>query len=114
LAHGLASIRPYRHRYVSTGEPDQNAQLQALQAEFGELAFFCINDTTDDAQAHDPRLQNVLTVLQSILPLPSAFEDSTTLGQGEHLGFEPHDFLAHDNPVDAQQPTNASGLQKRA
>jgi len=114
LAHGLASIRPYRHRYVSTGEPDQNAQLQALQAEFGELAFFCINDTTDDAQAHDPRLQNVLTVLQSILPMPSAFENSAALGQSEHLGFEPHEFLAHDNPVDAQQPTNASGLQKRA
>ena len=33
---------------------------------------------------------------------------------GERLVFEPHDFLPHDNPADAQQPTNASGLQKRA
>lgn len=74
LAHGLATVRPYRHRYVSTGEADQNAQLQALVAELGSLAFFCINDTTDDAQAHDPRLQNVLSVLQSILPKPSSFE----------------------------------------
>jgi hypothetical protein len=74
LAHGVATIRPYRHRYVSTGEADQNAQLKALVAEFGSLAFFCINDTTDDAQDHDPRLQNVLSVLQSILPSPSSFE----------------------------------------
>ena len=79
LAHGMASIRPYRHRYVSTGEGDQNTQLQALAAEFGALEFFCINDTTDDAQANDPRLQNVLTVLESILPSPSAFEHSAAL-----------------------------------
>jgi hypothetical protein len=79
LAHGVASIRPYRHRYVSTGEGDQNTQLQALAAEFGALEFFCINDTTDDAQANDPRLQNVLTVLESILPNPSAFEHPAAL-----------------------------------
>ena len=79
LAHGMASIRPYRHRYVSTGEGDQNTQLQALAAEFGALGFFCINDTTDDAQANDPRLQNVLTVLESILPSPSAFEHPAAL-----------------------------------
>lgn len=77
LAHGLASVRSYRHRYVSTGEADQKTQLQSLQAEFGALEFFCINDTTDDAQTQDPRLQNVLSVLQSILPNPSAFENDT-------------------------------------
>jgi len=82
LAHGVASIRPYRHRYVSTGEGDQNAQLQALAAEFGALEFFCINDTTDDAHANDPRLQNVLTVLESILPTPSAFENPAGLASG--------------------------------
>jgi hypothetical protein len=75
LAHGLASVRSYRHRYVSTGEADQKMQLHSLQAEFGALEFFCINDTTDDAQTQDPRLQNVLSVLQSILPNPSAFEN---------------------------------------
>jgi hypothetical protein len=75
LAHGLASVRSYRHRYVSTGEADQKTQLHSLQAEFGALEFFCINDTTDDAQTQDPRLQNVLSVLQSILPNPSAFEN---------------------------------------
>jgi hypothetical protein len=75
LAHGVANIRPYRHQYVSTGEPDQDQQLQALKAGFGGLDFFCINDTTDDAHTHDPRLQNVLTVLQTILPKSSAFEN---------------------------------------
>ncbi len=76
LAHGVASLRPYRHRHVSTGEADQQAQLQALQTDFGALDFFCINDTTDDAQSQDPRLQNVLTVLQGMLPVPSGFENA--------------------------------------
>jgi hypothetical protein len=81
LAHGVASIRPYRHRYISTGASNQQAQLQALQTEFGQLEFFCINDTTDDADPGDPRLQNVLSVLQSILPKPSAFENEPALAQ---------------------------------
>lgn len=83
LAHGLAHVRPYRHRYVSTGEADQDAQLRALVTEFGALEFFCINDTTDDAQTHDPRLQNVLTVLESILPQPSGFENAVSAPFGE-------------------------------
>ena len=115
LAHGVASIRPYRHRYVSTGEADQNAQLQALQAEFGVLDFFCINDTTDDAHTHDPRLQNVLAVLQGMLPAPSGFENPITRAD-EATSF-PSDstpFLARDSQADVLQPTNASGLQQRA
>ncbi len=75
LAHGVARLRSYRHRHVSTGELDPSVQLQALVAEFGALDFFCINDTTDDAHNHDPRLQNVLNVLQAILPTPSVFEE---------------------------------------
>jgi hypothetical protein len=76
LAHGVAKIRPCRHRYVCTGASDQSEQLQALVSEFGALDFFCINDTTDDAQGDDPRLQNVQTVLQSLLPQASPFEKS--------------------------------------
>lgn len=115
LAHGVARIRPYPHRYVSTGEADQNAQLQALVAEFGTLAFFCINDTTDDAQANDPRLQNVLTVLQSILPKPSAFEHPvpwTPSRSAPEVQQPP--FQAHAPVADAPQANNASGLQQRA
>jgi len=97
LAHGVASIRPYRHRYVSTGASNQQAQLQALQAEFGQLEFFCINDTTDDADPTDPRLQNVLSVLQSILPQPSGFENDPA---------QAPDFSAKTH---AKEPTVATG-----
>jgi hypothetical protein len=76
LAHGLAQLRTYRHRHVSTGDADQQAQLQDLAAEFGALDFFCINDTTDDAHAKDPRLQQVQSVLQGMLPQASGFEQS--------------------------------------
>ena len=115
LAHGVASIRPYRHRYVSTGEGDQNAQLQALAAEFGALEFFCINDTTDDAQSNDPRLQNVLGVLQSILPMPSGFENLATEAHPvSSSASEASTFQAHAGRDDAKQPPNAAGLQQRA
>jgi hypothetical protein len=76
LAHGLARLRTYRHGHVSTGDADQEAQLQALAAEFGALDFFCINDTTDDAQHDDPRLRHVQSVLQAMLPKASAFEQA--------------------------------------
>jgi hypothetical protein len=115
LAHGVATLRPYRHRYVSTGEADQNAQLQALVAEFGALEFFCINDTTDDAQTSDPRLQNVLTVLQSILPIPSGFENPAALAQtlgASEVAAPAHQ--AHAPAADAPQSTNAAGLAQRA
>ena len=116
LAHGVARIRPYRHRYVSTGEGDQNAQLQALAAEVGALDFFCINDTTDDAQGDDPRLQNVLSVLQSVLPMPSGFEDMAQEGPPREAlaASSSSDFVPHA-PQDSQPNSkNAEGLQQRA
>jgi hypothetical protein len=116
LAHGVARIRPYRHRYVSTGEGDQNAQLQALATEVGALEFFFINDTTDDAQGDDPRLQNVLTVLQSVLPTPSGFEDAALEGpQREALAAPSSSDFAPHAPQDSQPNSkNAEGLQQRA
>jgi hypothetical protein len=74
LAHGVAQVRDYRHRYVSTGADDQGATLDALASEFGALDFFCINDTTDDAHPDDPRLKNAQDCLQSMLSKPSGFE----------------------------------------
>ncbi len=115
LAHGIASIRPYRHRYVSTGEADQQKQLQALVAEFGALEFFCINDTTDDAQTQDPRLLNVLTALQSMLPSPSRFENTMVV---QHSDTVPQvaapTFQMPVKGAQAHESTNASGLQRRA
>jgi hypothetical protein len=74
LAHGMALVRDYRHSYVSTGAHDQAGELEQLASEFGGLDFFCINDTTDDAHAEDPRLQKVQAMLQSMLPMSSQFE----------------------------------------
>jgi hypothetical protein len=74
LAHGLAKIRDHAHRYVATGDADQSDQLNALLAADGQLAFFCINDTTDNAQGHDPRLAQVRAVLQQLFPDSSPFE----------------------------------------
>jgi hypothetical protein len=115
LAHGLAQLRTYRHRHVSTGDADQQAQLQVLAAEFGSLDFFCINDTTDDAHAQDPRLQQVQSVLQGMLPQASGFEQ---LGSGAS---QTHEALAGQSaeihqgaqaPAAHQSPV--SGSRRRA
>jgi len=74
LAHGLARVKNYRHRYVSTGDMDQASELKLLADQFGRLDFFCINDTTDDAHAEDPRLENVRASLRLMLFKPSEFE----------------------------------------
>lgn len=74
LAHGVAKIRDYSHRYVSSGDADEAGHLEALVASSGALDFFCVNDTTDDAQPHDPRLAKVRQVLQQMFVQPSRFE----------------------------------------
>nr|WP_315235296.1 Stealth CR1 domain-containing protein [uncultured Albidiferax sp.] len=74
LAHGLAQLRDYSHLYVSTGEADGMAQLDRLVAARGQVDCFCINDTTDDAHPHDPRLARVREALQQMFPHPSRFE----------------------------------------
>ena len=42
--------------------------------ELGQLHFFCINDTTDDAHTDDPRLATVRHTLAKLFPEPSSFE----------------------------------------
>ena len=74
LAHGVAKIRDYSHLYVSTGDADKASQLDDLVSSIGEIAFFCVNDTTDDAQPHDPRLAKVRDSLQLMFAQPSSFE----------------------------------------
>lgn len=74
LAHGVAKIRAYAHLYVATGDIDQSDQLAALVQSDGELDFFCVNDTTDDAHGHDPRLAQVKASLKSLFPQASLFE----------------------------------------
>jgi hypothetical protein len=67
-------MRDYPHLYVATGDADQSHQLAALLQASGQLAFFCINDTTDDAHGQDPRLAQVRATLESLFPLASPFE----------------------------------------
>jgi hypothetical protein len=74
LAHGQATVRDYTHLYISTGDADQLWQIEQLVAQAGSVDFFCINDTTDDAQPHDPRLVRVRAALQQIFPQASRFE----------------------------------------
>jgi hypothetical protein len=74
LARGIAQIRDYSHMYFSTGANDAVEQLAVLSAYFGKVDFFCMNDTTDDALAHDPRLAAVRHTLANVLPLASEFE----------------------------------------
>ncbi len=74
LAQGLAKTRHYSSRYLSTGEADQAVQLDDLMAALGTLDFFCLNDTTDDAHAQDPRLIQVRAALQAMFSQASRFE----------------------------------------
>jgi hypothetical protein len=48
--------------------------LKHLKKLFGGLDFFCINDTTDDAQDSDPRLVQIREILSALLPDASRCE----------------------------------------
>jgi hypothetical protein len=74
LAHGRAQIRDYRHAYLASGEALAGPALARLAASMGELDFFCINDTTDDADPCDPRLVRIRACLEDLFPQPSSFE----------------------------------------
>jgi Stealth protein CR2, conserved region 2/Stealth protein CR1, conserved region 1/Stealth protein CR4, conserved region 4 len=74
LATGKAQIRDYPHRYISTGDTALAAELAELSASIGQLDFFCLNDTLDDALPSDPSLQLVASALAQIFPAPSPFE----------------------------------------
>lgn len=77
LAHGVAKVRDYSHLYVSTGDAEKSVELDQLAASQGDLDFFCINDTTDDAHPFDPRLMKVRDTLQGMFATPSRFEVDT-------------------------------------
>ena len=74
LASGFAKVRAHTHVHVSTGDAHASAQLTALSQQFGTLDFFCINDTTDDAESHDARLALAKQTLHHLLPHASGFE----------------------------------------
>ena len=49
-------------------------ELDLLKQKFGKIPFFCINDTCDDADALDNRLQSVREGMETLLPNKSSFE----------------------------------------
>ena len=78
MARGLVRSRDYRHLYVSTGCADAASQLGTLTASWGQLDFFCVNDTTDNAHAQDARLLCAREALEHMFPRPSGFELKTS------------------------------------
>jgi hypothetical protein len=74
LAHGVAKIRDYTQLHIATGDADLPYQLDLLASLAGSVDFFCINDTTDNAPIHDPRLAQARLALQDLLPQASYFE----------------------------------------
>ena len=80
LAHGVARIRAHSHMHLATGDADVGVQLDRLAAQVGGVDFFCVNDTTDNAPAHDPRLVRVRESLQRLFPRASSFEAPDAAG----------------------------------
>ncbi len=74
LENGKADLRDFSHIYLSTGDVQNAAQLNHFVAAEGLLDFFCINDTTDDANDLDPRLLLVTQALQQMFPTASRYE----------------------------------------
>ena len=97
LAHGIAQIKDHSHLYVATGDAQVGPALEQLKTQFGQLDFFCINDTTDDAMPDDPRLTQVRHTLQQLLPTPSAYELN-----GNHQGRNAH----HDSAMPLNSARN--------
>ena len=97
LAHGLAKIRDYAHLYLASGDADPSDPLAALAAATGQLDFFCVNDTTDDAHGHDPRLTQVQATLQRLFPQASPFEKQHS-GGGQTMQQSTHQSAPHPDP----------------
>lgn len=71
---GLAAPVTREHLYIATGTDDAAQSFEGLAERFGELPFFCINDTCDDASADDARLRRVSRQLGALLSRRSKFE----------------------------------------
>ena len=76
LAHGGARMREYAHVYVATGEAPHASGMDLVIQCFGDLHFFCLNDTLDNAPADDIRLLHVKEALQGLFGNASRYEHS--------------------------------------
>lgn len=76
--NGLVRLECSDLTYISTSAEDAEQQFTSLMARFGNLPFFCISDTCDDADSADHRLLRIGQALETFLSLPSSFELPTT------------------------------------
>ena len=72
--HGYAKIIQSDSLYIESGSYEIKAELDLLKQKFGKIPFFCINDTCDNANASDKRLQSVKEEMEAMLPNKSSFE----------------------------------------
>ena len=72
--HGYAKILPSNSLYIESGSNEIEMELNQLKQKFGKIPFFCINDTCDNADALDKRLQLVSKQMEALLPNKSNFE----------------------------------------
>lgn len=71
---GYAEQQVLNPLYINTADAHAAQQFDSLLKDFGQLPFFCINDTCDEADSQDPRLLRIAQTLQKLLPEPSSFE----------------------------------------
>jgi hypothetical protein len=74
LHTGRAQLQENSGMYVCTGDDDATQQFKDLHARFGQLPFFCINDTSDNADPGAAELLDIAVNLAALLPTPSRFE----------------------------------------
>ena len=72
--HGYAKIKQTNYLYIESGSNEIEIELDQLKQKFGKIPFFCINDTCDNADALDKRLQLVSKQMGALLPNKSNFE----------------------------------------
>ena len=72
--HGYAKISSSNSLYIESGSNEIEIELDLLKQKFGKIPFFCINDTCDNADALDKRLQLVRKQMKTLLPNKSNFE----------------------------------------
>lgn len=100
LAHGSARMRDYAHVYVATGEAPQISGLDRVIRDFGDLHFFCLNDTLDNAPPDDIRLHRLRETLQGLFGSASRYERGDALLQAPAVPNQaPCGSIQHDHAL---------------
>lgn len=71
---GSASIASAPLRLIHSHAADLQKRLDDLVAASPQLAFFCINDTLDNASDDHPAFAKIQQTLEILFPMPSPFE----------------------------------------